>query len=150
MSGKKVATFRERFTALIESSPKSRTTIAREFGVAKQTISAWLTGQNSPRLPVASALADYFEVNLGWLLGFDVPKTIDRSRLEEYEATMKDILSNNERLGIVTSSELSLIESYRSLTPRGQELLQDRAKELVVLYGKKSEDSSAQPVQVGE
>ena len=74
MSGKKVATFRERFTELIESSPKSRTAIAQEFGVAKQTISAWLTGQNSPRLPVVVSLAEYFGVSLGWLNGYDVPK----------------------------------------------------------------------------
>ena len=74
MNGKKVATFTERFNELIESSPKSRTAIAQEFGVAKQTISAWLTGQNSPRLPVVAALAEYFGVSLRWLNGFDVPK----------------------------------------------------------------------------
>ena len=44
--------------------------------MAKQTISAWLTGQNSPRLPVVSALADYFNVNIEWLIGFDVPKVL--------------------------------------------------------------------------
>jgi transcriptional regulator with XRE-family HTH domain len=71
---KKVSTFQERFSELIESSPKSRTAIAAEFGVAKQTISAWTTGQTSPRLPVISSLADYFGVSSDWLLGFDVPK----------------------------------------------------------------------------
>ena len=76
MTGLKVATFRERFTELIESSTKSRSDIATEFGVAKQTISAWLTGQNSPRLPVVSALADYFNVNIEWLIGFDVPRVV--------------------------------------------------------------------------
>lgn len=74
MTGKKVASFRERFTELIDSSPKSRTAIADEFGVAKQTISAWLTGQNSPRLPVVVSLAEYFGVTVEWLNGFDVPK----------------------------------------------------------------------------
>lgn len=74
MSGKKISNFRDRFNELIESSTKSRTVIAQEFGVAKQTISAWITGQSSPRLPVASALADYFEVNIDWLMGYDVPK----------------------------------------------------------------------------
>jgi len=62
----KVATFRERFTELVEASPKSRTTIAREFNVAKQTVSAWVTGQSSPRLPVVAALADYFGVSFQW------------------------------------------------------------------------------------
>ena len=70
----KIATFRERFNELLESTPKSRSTIAEEFGVAKQTISAWATGQSSPRTPVVSSLAEYFDVNLDWLVGYDVPK----------------------------------------------------------------------------
>lgn len=74
MEAKKIATFQERFSELIDSSAKSRTVIAAEFGVAKQTISAWTTGQTSPRLPVVSSLAEYFGVSPEWLLGFDVPK----------------------------------------------------------------------------
>ena len=74
MTGKKVASFRERLAELLEASPKSRTEIAEEFGVAKQTVSAWVTGQNSPRLPVVVSLADYFGVTVEWLNGFDVPK----------------------------------------------------------------------------
>jgi len=78
----KVSSFRERFTELVNESPKSRTQIAAEFGVAKQTISAWVTGQSSPRLPVITSLADYFDVSVNWLLGFDVPKVSDK---EEYQ-----------------------------------------------------------------
>lgn len=74
MEAKKIATFQYRFSELIDSSPKSRSAIAAEFGVAKQTISAWTTGQSSPRLPVVYSLAEYFGVNYEWLLGFDVPK----------------------------------------------------------------------------
>jgi transcriptional regulator with XRE-family HTH domain len=43
-------------------------------------------------------------------------------------------------------AEQSLISSYRSLSPRGQQLLLDRAEELRLLYGKKSEDRSAKSV----
>ena len=78
MTGKKVSNFRDRFCELIESCPKSRTQISQEFGVAKQTISAWITGQSSPRLPVVTALAEYFGVNIEWLMGFDVPKYVDK------------------------------------------------------------------------
>lgn len=78
MTGKLVSNFRDRFTELIESSPKSPTVIAQEFGVAKQTISAWKTGQSSPRLPVTTALAEYFGVNIDWLLGYDVPKYVEK------------------------------------------------------------------------
>ena len=84
MTGKKVATFKDRITELVESSPKSRTDIANEFGVAKQTLSAWLTGQNSPRLPVVVALSEYFGVSLQWLHGFDVPKYVSPPPHDDY------------------------------------------------------------------
>lgn len=48
MSGEKVSSFRERFAELVSSCGKSQSSIAAEFGVAKQTISAWITGQTSP------------------------------------------------------------------------------------------------------
>ena len=146
MSGSKVSTFRDRFIELVDSSPKSRTTIANEFGVAKQTISAWTTGQTSPRLPVVSALAEYFDVNVGWLLGYDVPKVQDKQMLIEYDKAVLDSFDSTAKVGFVFPEELSLIEAYRSLTPRGQELLLERAEELKLLYGKKSESDAAESV----
>ena len=146
MFGSKVSTFRDRFIELVDSSPKSRTTIANEFGVAKQTISAWTTGQTSPRLPVVSALAEYFDVNVGWLLGYDVPKVQDKQMLIEYDKAVLDSSDSTAKVGFVFPEELSLIEAYRSLTPRGQGLLLDRAEELKLLYGKKSESDAAKSV----
>ena len=136
MTGKKVSTFRERFMELVESSPKSRSDIAREFGVAKQTVSAWLTGQNSPRLPVVVSLADYFGVSLELLNGFDVPK---------YEKA-DDGYQQYLKLYYEDKVEQELLETYRSLSLHGKNLLLDRAKELKILYGKKSEDHPAQSV----
>lgn len=46
----------------------------------------------------------------------------------------------------LTNDESTLIDSYRSLSPRGKSLLHDRAEELKLLYGKKSEDSPAKSV----
>jgi len=48
---------------------------------------------------------------------------------------------------IPTSDELKIISAYRALSPRGQQLLMDRAEELKLLYGKKSEGSSTLPLQ---
>ena len=146
LTDKKVASFQERFIELIDNSPKSQTTIAQEFGVAKQTISAWYTGQTSPRLPSTSALADYFGVSLGWLLGYDVPKYIDEEKLHSYEAYVSDALTQQKALGLMPPDESGLILSYRSLSPRGQQLLLDRAEELKLLFGKKSEGNPAEPL----
>ena len=49
----------------------------------------------------------------------------------------------NDRL---TPDEHQLVVSYRSLSPFGKEKLLDRCEELKLLYGKKSEDTSAQSV----
>ena len=74
MTGLKVSTFQERITELVNSSGRTQTAIAAEFGVSKQTISAWVTGQNSPRMPIVFALSYYFDVSFEWLMGFDVDK----------------------------------------------------------------------------
>lgn len=44
------------------------------------------------------------------------------------------------------AAEQKLIRMYRSLSPRGKELLFERAEELKLLYGKKSENHSAESV----
>lgn len=146
MTGKKVSSFRERFTELLESSPKSRTAIADEFGVAKQTISAWATGQTSPRLPVANSLAEYFGVNVGWLLGYDAPKFANKEMDLNYGSFVDNVIDNSKALGIIYDDEFNLVQSYRSLSPRGQELLIERVEELKLLYGKKSESDAAESV----
>ncbi len=139
MKGKKICSFQDRIYELVSSSGKSQTTIAAEFGIAKQTLSAWITGQNSPRTPVISALAEYFHVSLAWLMGFDVPREVPPSSvgLAEYVS---------ERAPDPDPNEEYLISAYRSLSSHGQELLVDRAKELKLLYGKKSEGNTAQSV----
>ena len=136
MSGEKKYTFRERLTQLIESSAKSQTSIASDFGISKQTLSAWLTGQNSPRTPTISALASYFDVSIAWLMGFDVP-------MRESEPEMMD---SDEKDPGLSQSEEYLVDSYRSLNPHGKELLLERASELRVLYGEKNPDASSSAI----
>ena len=46
----------------------------------------------------------------------------------------------------LTNDESALVNSYRSLSPRGKDLLLERSKELLLLHGKKSESDSAQSV----
>lgn len=46
----------------------------------------------------------------------------------------------------LSSDEHRLITAYRSLSPRGKELLHDRCEELNLLYGKKPESNTAESV----
>lgn len=71
-TGKKISSFQERFTELCDSSPQNDTAIANALHVSKPTISSWKSGVRSPKQPTAIAIADYFNVNVAWLLGYDV------------------------------------------------------------------------------
>ena len=66
-------TFNERFSYLINQSAMNASEIANALGVSKQTISAWRTGERSPRKPMIESIADFFNVNIPWLMGYDVP-----------------------------------------------------------------------------
>ena len=74
MTGLKISTFRERFAELINESGKSTVALAKDLKVSNQTISAWKTGVRSPKEPTVITIANYFKVDVAWLLGFDVEK----------------------------------------------------------------------------
>jgi transcriptional regulator with XRE-family HTH domain len=74
LTGLKISTFRERFAELINESGKSTVALAKDLKVSNQTISAWKTGVRSPKEPTVISIANYFKVDVAWLLGFDVEK----------------------------------------------------------------------------
>ena len=143
MDGSKVSTFRERFTELISSSPKSQSAIAAEFGVAKQTISAWLTGQSSPRSPVIMALSDYFNVSVAWLMGYDVPKTEDTKAYEAYSRAVDGALEKQNRLFPLSDEEEAIINAYRSLDQDGKKYLLQQASIASAMFGGKGQTDSS-------
>lgn len=73
-SHEKVSTFRERFSQLVEESGKTTVEIAKHLKVSNQTVSAWRTGSRSPKDLTVYAIAEYFNVRLSWLMGYDDPK----------------------------------------------------------------------------
>ena len=77
-TGKKVSNFQERFTQLVEESGMSLLKLSKELHMSNQTLSAWRSGVRSPKEPTIMAVADYFNVSFGWLMGFDVIKKENR------------------------------------------------------------------------
>ena len=77
-TGKKVSTFQQRFSQLVDESGKSLVKIGKEIHMSNQALSTWRTGIRSPKEPTIIALADYFGVNVEWLMGFDVIKKANR------------------------------------------------------------------------
>ena len=125
-NGLKVATFRERITELVEGLGKSQSDIAADLGVSKQTLSAWITGQNSPRTPTVTALAAYFGVTVPWLNGFDVSK---------YETCLP---SSDISRDMLSPDEQRLVELYRNAESTAREY----AVEMLENHQKKDTEQS--------
>ena len=70
---KKITTFRERFSELCDKSPMNDTAIADALNVSRQTVCSWKAGTRSPKKPTVISIANYFDVDTAWLMGFDVP-----------------------------------------------------------------------------
>lgn len=94
-----VSSFIERFNELCDGSRRNDTELAKELHVSKQTLSAWRTGVRSPKQPTIIMIAQYFNVSVEWLMGFDVAIT--------KKPTVGDGLTDGQR---------QLIEFARSLT----------------------------------
>ena len=70
-----VAEFSDRFKELIGDD--SYTKVGEAIGVSKQTISAYVNGERSPKKPTIQVIALYYGVNPAWLIGLDAPKYVE-------------------------------------------------------------------------
>ena len=91
-TGKRVSTFQERFSQLVDESGKSLLKLSKELHVSNQALSTWRTGQRSPKEPTIIAVANYFGVNVGWLMGFDVIKKANRHIIVSNSELFRKIL----------------------------------------------------------
>lgn len=77
MSDMMISNFTTRFGELVDdlvAHGTQRIDIAKRLGVSKQTVSAWTTGERTPKRPAIIAIAQAFDVNIAWLHGYNVPK----------------------------------------------------------------------------
>ena len=108
--------------------------VAAFLNVSPATVYRYENGDIS-KLPskFIKPLADYLCVTPAYLMGWEDEQE------QNYQAYLKMYLESKV--------EQELINTYRSLSLHGKNLLLDRAKELKILYGKKSEDSTPESVQ---
>lgn len=110
-TNKLISTFKDRFSDACAERKLPDGEIAKALEVSKQTLSAWKCGTRSPKRPTIETIARYFNVNVDWLLGFDVPV-----RGEGYE---------NKKLTLEDELNKELISLLVGLTP--EEVVQVRA-----------------------
>lgn len=66
--------FQKRLRDLIESRGKLVQEVAEETGISKITLSRYLNNHREPDLRYVAALAQYFNVSIDWILGFNGDK----------------------------------------------------------------------------
>ena len=116
-TGEKVSTFRDRFCELANATGKTTVEVAKDLHVSNQTVSAWRIGVRSPKEPTIIAIADHFNVNVPWLMGFDVEKEKEnRSVIIADSDLFKKILTHmstsdyNTVVSILEKTELEMRE----------------------------------------
>ena len=84
----KNATNTERLNELFDKDPRNDSAIASDLHVSKQAICAWRAGTRSPKKSMLLQLAEMYNVDIGWLMGYDEPndKPVQYNELHTAEA----------------------------------------------------------------
>lgn len=75
--------FRYRLQVLLDEHDMRAVDLANAINAPKSRISQWMHNKTTPNHESIHAIAQYFNVSEGWLMGYDVPKYIDREKLEK-------------------------------------------------------------------
>jgi len=104
--------------------------VAKHLGIGKQAVYKYESGAvtNIP-LENVEALAKLFSVTPAYIAGWD-----------------EDKFQRHNQMLCEDNVEQDLLLAYRSLSVYGKNLLIERANELKILYGKKSENNTAESV----
>lgn len=134
-TGQKVATFRQRFSELIEESGLTDSEFGNIVGASQQSVSAWKRGTRSPKKPAIIAIATSMGISISWLMGFDCEKR-DTSTVIAYE-------NAQEALKIILSEdELELLDLYNKADP----VFQVEAKDMLKRHPKKENRNAEMPI----
>lgn len=75
--------FKYRLQTLLDEHDMRPVDLANAINAPKSRISQWMHNKTTPNQESIHAIAQYFNVSEGWLIGYDVPKYIDREKLEK-------------------------------------------------------------------
>lgn len=94
-------------------------------GVAKSSISQYVNRTNAPGNVTAAKIANRYGLNPLWVMGFDVPKTLN-SDADNFRAFATDFNKRRRDRIIemnIRDKELLIIEKYRQLDRHGIEMV---------------------------
>ena len=124
---KKVATFQQRFVQVMEIRGMRQVDVATKSGLDKAQISQYKTGKYEPMQDALHKLADALNVNVSWLMGYDVSMEIDRKRLEQ-EVEACELIERCYGTGA-----RELVRYFVRLNELGQKKIMDEVQDLIQL-----------------
>ena len=94
---KKVTNSQKRIMELMDYYHISQTELCRRTGVQKSALSNYLSGVREPRQNQISLIADPFNINPSWLMGYDAPMFLQPKQAEDIRSLIDpDILEKAE------------------------------------------------------
>lgn len=109
-----VDTFANRLNKIMTIRNIKPIELSNKTGIAKSQISHWLAGTYKAKQDSLTILAEFFDVDETWLMGFDVPMKSERKKLSEEEELqlLKDVLT---RKGFLKKDEKISKEDFDNL-----------------------------------
>ena len=123
----KTATSTERLNELFDRDSRNDSAIADALGVSKQAICLWRNGQRSPKKSMMMKIADIYNVDIGWLMGFDDPPD-DPTQINELHTMEAKILARGidklpkaQREQALSMFKLMFAPQYAELFNKGED-----------------------------
>lgn len=76
--------FAKRFSEILNSSPETTYSIAERLSLTPASISRYANGLMAPKIPTVYMMANIFNVNPLWLMGYDAPKQVEKEPTPPY------------------------------------------------------------------
>ena len=111
---------KERIKLLMDHFCINQTELCKKTGIQKSALSNYLKGDREPRQDQISLIADPFNINPAWLMGYDVPMFMQAASTH----------SNSSALNL-SDKEIVLLDNYRALNTLGKRKLLEYSEDLM-------------------
>ncbi len=118
--------FAQTFKHLRKLKNKTQEGVAKDLSVSKSTIAMWETNKRTPDFEKTEEIADYFNVDLDYLMGRKSKSSSFDNMIEHPSANNTFQLSDDEK---------TLIEAYRSNDPTYRKMM-----EMIIFSYKQSKE----------
>lgn len=115
----KISNTSKRLQELMDMFDIKQSDIVAKTGITKSALSNYIHGTREPRQDQISKIADPYQINPAWLMGYDVPMTMAESiilKLEKIEEAGMHLIG-------ITDEEIEMIETFRNLNEESKRQL---------------------------